>query len=142
MRYSNIIGQGFYRIALSPDSYELLDIYFSGASHHLYRFREAMKVDPTKAKLHLEKHRAHLRSLMTIVHDLGSFTFAQDPSGRRMNMVDSWDPALHSTPDPDMFNSMLPDMRYKLGEGHPYDQHLVTQIRPNLSQNVHLIAHC
>lgn len=140
MRYSEIIGKGFYRIALSPDHYMLLDVHFSGASHHLYRFREAFKTDPSKARFHLDLHRAHLRNLMEIVHDHGRFDFAKDASGRKMDQASSWDPEFHPTPDPDMFGSMLPDMRYELGLNHPYDQFIESkQVK---SHNVVNMAFC
>lgn len=144
MRYSHIVGKGFYRISLTPQDYKLLDIHFSGASHHLYRCKEAMATKQLDlAKLHSELHRKHLNALMTIVHDRGGFTFAKDDSGRNMDVKESWDMHLNSTPDPDMFNSMLPDMRHQLGENHYYDQYLQPLVRSHeFRPNLQLVANC
>lgn len=124
MKYSEIVGKGFYNIELSTKHQRLVDIYFSGASHHLYRYNEAVDQRPELVQFHLERHKAHLRHLMEIVYLYGNFSCAYDYSLRDMDYKESWNPDMVHMPDPDMFSRMLPDARYAVGEFHPFDLNL------------------
>lgn len=134
MKYSEIVGKGFYNIQLPAKMQFAIDVHFSGASHHLYRYREAMDTSPQWASFHLERHKAHLRHLMEIVYEYGDFSNAYDYSLRDMDEKESWNPDLVEIPDPEMFGMMLPDARFAVSEAHPYDLNL-KNLRPAQSKS-------
>ena len=98
-----------------------MDFHFAGASHHLFRFREASSVSLDSAAFHLQRHKAHLRHMMQVIYRHGDFENAEDPSMMDMDLRESWNPDMNPIPDRSMFNSMLPDVRYQMGQNHPYD---------------------
>jgi hypothetical protein len=130
MKYSEVVGTGFYNIKLSAMMAELVDIHFAGASHHLFRYREAERDALELVDFHLIRHRAHLRHLMNIVYKYGNFNYAIDSSLRDMDERESWNPDKHPIPDPCMFNSMLPDVRYQLGLPHSLCDEFLHDLRP------------
>ena len=130
MKYSEIVGSGFYNIQLSPMMGQLVDIYFAGASHHLFRYREAERKALELVDFHLTRHRAHLRHLMNIVYKYGNFSCAIDSSLRDMDARESWDPDRYPIPDPYMFNSMFPDPRYQLGFSHSLCDGYLQDLKP------------
>lgn len=130
MKYSQIVGEGFYKIKLSQKLSGLLDVYFAGASHHLFRYLEAKNETSHFAEFHLAMHKAHLRHLMELVYKNGDFTNSEDPSFRHMDEKESWNPDQFSLPDPNMFDLMLPDVRYLLGEAHLLCDRYLKNLKP------------
>lgn len=121
MKYSQIIGPIFYKIELSTKMQDVVDAHFAGASHHLYRFREAKKSFSHYSEFHLIRHKAHLRKLMGVVYKHGDFSRSEDRSMLDLDLRESWNPDKRCIPDHNMFNSMIPDARYLEGEEHPFD---------------------
>ncbi len=123
MRYSQVLGPAFYQIHLSREDRDLVDVHFTAAAHHYWRYREACGNGDAE-RLHLSRHRAHLRALMAIVFLRGDFWQAKDPSFRGLEQRASWNPDSVHVPDPAMFDEMVPDPRYAVGEGHSSDIYL------------------
>lgn len=121
MRYSQIL-KSYYRIQLTEDHADLCDTWFTGAAHHLWRFREA-KSEEDKL-FHAHRCRLHIRLMMTIVMKYGDFQDAIDPSGRGLEKRESWDHLKRVIPDYRMFESMVPDVIYPVGSPHPSDHFL------------------
>jgi hypothetical protein len=122
LRYSDVIGRYFYQISLSDEDKDLVDTFFTGSAHHLKRFKEATQ--PEDRDYHLSRHRSHLRKMMLVVFKRGDFSKAVDPSNRDLDRRDTWNPDWTTMPDPNMFNKMLPDWRYGIGEAHCADYYL------------------
>lgn len=124
MRYSSIIGLGFYGIQLTKEQYESVDAHFLSCVHHLRRFEQS------RSQFHQTYFWQHLKALMAIVQS-GDFRESIDLSERGMNLKSSWtpqfmefdDPSQSSYyPDPEMFSMMdWPDERYLIGQSFPYD---------------------
>ena len=123
MKYSEILGSGFYGIRLAKPDRQLVDIFFVGASHHFWRWKEQCG-EGSDSVFHLSMHRAHLRALIGIVFHRGDFSAARDPSGFGLDRREAWNPEFLIMPDPQMFDSMCADGRYSLGEAHPSDAYL------------------
>ena len=123
LRYSEIVGEKFYQIKLHQGARDMCDVHFTGAAHHLIRMRQAND-DPAAFAFHLRLHRAHLRQLRSVVYECGDFSEATDESFCGNNNRESWNPAYIEMPDPSMFNSMQPDPRHGIGEGHHNDSYL------------------
>jgi len=123
LKYSEILGDAFYRIRLSSADADLVDQYFKGAAHHFWRYREAA-ADSEAEQFHLRLHRAHLVQLMKVVYLKGDFSQAVDPTPLGLNRRDAWNPDYISMPDEEMFNEMWADGRYELGVEHPSDLYL------------------
>lgn len=122
LRYSDIIGPYFYNINLSDDDKDMVDTYFTGASHHLKRFHEATTKEDKY--FHLSRHRLHLRLMMIIIHERGDFSKAVDTSNRDLEHRDNWNPEWTTMPDPGMFKKMVPDWRFEVGKPHCADHYL------------------
>ena len=122
LRYSDILGSYFYNIGLSQDDKDMVDTFFTGASHHLKRFQEATTGEDKY--FHLSRHRAHLRKMMQLIHDRADFSKAIDPSNRDLDRRESWDNRWTVLPDPKMFTKMSPDVRYPVGKEHCADLYL------------------
>jgi len=136
MKYSDIVGSGFYNIKLSQKMSEFLDVYFSGASHHLFRCLEAEVKNDAFVDFHMKIHESHLRHLMNIVYKYGDFSCSKDLSLREMDKRESWNPDKYPLPDPNMFDSMFPDARYSIGEYHLLcDRYLKNLIMPTKKAN-------
>lgn len=130
MRYSEIVGSACYGIRLSPEDYELVDIHFSGAAHHFYRWKEIADKDAQLAEFHIRLHRAHLRHLMSLIYERGDFAYALDPTLCDMDEKDSWNPDLRCIPDPEMFDDMSPDPAVLAGQKHLLDRYLKDKKAP------------
>lgn len=130
LKFSEILGDAFYRIRLSSADADLVDQYFQGAAHHFWRYREA-DVNCDAEQFHLRLHRAHLVQLMKIVYQRGDFGQAVDPTPLGLNRRAAWNPDCVSLPDEEMFNEMWADGRYELGAGHPCDLYLKKTIDPS-----------
>lgn len=122
LRYSEILGTLFYGIKLSPADCDLIDTHFTGAAHHLMRYRQSTS-DVAKS-FHLLRHRSHLRKLMGLVFSRGDFKDAKDRSGHDLDDRESWNPDVNQVPDPLMFEKMKPDARFSIGEAHSSDIYL------------------
>jgi hypothetical protein len=133
LKYSDILGSWFYNISLSQADCELADIYFFGAAHHFYRWKQALHT--SFEEFHLSRHRAHLRHLVDLVYRRGDFTKAYDPSFMDLDLRESWDPEMLPMPHPEMFNSQSADERFQLGRPHGFDVYL-TSLKPNAIQKV------
>lgn len=143
MRYSQIIGEGFHHIKLTPKKYSLVDGHFLAASHHRYCVLDG---DLTTEEIwfHERLYWDHLVKLMSIVED-GDFSEALDLTRKGLSKPQGWnitdrinhcrDSALdydYALPDPEMFNSMVSaDSRFKIGDDHPYDYLLTNSISPS-----------
>lgn len=131
MRFSEIVGQGFFGIILSQDQYQLLDCYYVGSAHHLLRWRQATVENASVAEFHLVRHLAHLKHLMDLVFRFGNFNNADDRSYSGLDYREAWDSLKVSIPEPHIYDSFLyPDYRWGLGEGHEYDGLLVSLSPP------------
>lgn len=122
LRYSDILGTYFYNIQLSDDDRDMVDTHFTGAAHHLSRFKEAATKE--EKYFHLSRHRIHLRLMMGIIYERGDFSKAKDTSNRDLEHRETWNPMWTTMPDEKMFSKMLPDWRYPLGIPHCSDQYL------------------
>lgn len=123
LKYSEILGDVFYKIRLSAADADLLDQHFQGAAHHLWRYREA-EPESEVEQFHLRLHRMHLVQLMKIVYLRGDFCQAVDPTPLGLNRREAWNPDYNPLPDEEMFNEMWADGRYELGAEHPSDLYL------------------
>lgn len=143
MRYSAIIGEGFYNIALSEKDLRRVDAHFIAAAHH-----RVLALDGgDTSSFHADLYWKHVEELLRIVHG-GGFSQAQDPSHRLREKREMWAPervtALDKSgqirehdyilPDPDMFTYMPSDARYRHGDDHPYDLMLESELMPSLRQ--------
>lgn len=127
MRFSEIIGKGFFEIKLSPQQLDLLDKHFVAAAHHRYRWIEGGNKD-----FHNRHYYDHLNILMSIIRQ-GDFTnFFQHPVliKQGFNRPDRWKITGQSlTPmdadsqlfEPTIFSEMCADWRWSNGQEHPYD---------------------
>lgn len=141
MRYSEVVGAGFYRIGLNEVAQELVDIHFSGSCHHYYRAIEALSAGLDEQHLwHRTRYLAHLYHLLNTVHECGDFMNAVDDSGRNMDFRESWNPkSFTGLPDPEMFHGLCADPKYPLGSPHAIlDSHLSHLNRPEIAQGVGL----
>src|ERR1041385_1408337 len=98
MRFSEIVGQGFFGIILTQDEYFALDCHYTGSAHHYLRWQEATAQDSPYVSFHWQLHRAHLRHLMEIVFHQGNFNHADDPSYSGLDSREAWDPSKVSIP--------------------------------------------
>lgn len=122
VRYSQILGDMFYRIKLSEEAKDMVDTHFTGAAHHLKRFHQANTED--MRAFHLHRHRLHQRLMMTLVYKFGDFSDAIDPSNRGLDKRDTWSPEWTIMVDECMYRKMEPDWRYPLGKAHAADHYL------------------
>jgi hypothetical protein len=122
LRYSDIVGPYFYHIVLSQDDRDMVDTHFTGSAHHLKRFHEAISNE--HKTFHLLRHRLHLRLMMQIIFERGDFSQARDESNRDLDHRETWNPKWTTMPDQNMFNKMLPDWRYVVGQAHCADHYL------------------
>lgn len=122
MRYSDILGEHFYKIGLNSEDADLIDLHYTASAHHLKRFREA--TTQKTRYYHLTLHRAHQRKFMLIVYQRGDFSNAIDESNQDLDRRPSWNPSVTAIPDRQMYRSMLPDWRYGVGEAHCSDIYL------------------
>jgi hypothetical protein len=130
MKYSDVVGDAFYRIGLSAKDAFLVNSYFSGACHHYFRWMETDRAgDLRAAAFHHARLMAHMRHLFSVVFTRGDFSRALDESYRDMDERDSWDPDAAIIPDPEMFDGLMADRRYPPGIDHEEDRHL-TDLRP------------
>lgn len=125
MKFSDVVGLAYHQIRLTSKQSYYLDIHFSSAAWHLFRYREA-KPNSEEEKFHDCYFRKHLYKLMEIVYTCGDFREAYDSTGLDLHLRTNWNPekSFHSLPDPRMFSGMPDDHRYKLGNGHPGDRFL------------------
>jgi hypothetical protein len=122
LRYSDIVGPYFYNIGLTDDDKDMVDTHFTGAAHHIKRFKES---STKEAKFfHLSRHRIHLRLMMGIIFERGDFSKAKDISNRDLEHRETWNPMWTTMPDQNMFNKMLPDWRYPVGIPHCSDHYI------------------
>jgi hypothetical protein len=119
IRYSQIVGELFYRIKLTDEVKDMVDTYFTGSAHHLRRFEQSKTED--HQMFHLTRHRIHLRLMMTLVHKYGDFSEAVDPSNRDLDRRETWSPEWTVLPDPFMFRRMIADWRCIVGQPHLAD---------------------
>ncbi|HXH75045.1 MAG TPA: hypothetical protein VNJ08_08775 [Bacteriovoracaceae bacterium] len=122
IRYSQIVGDLFYRIKLTDEVKDMVDTYFTGASHHLRRFEESKSEE--NRLFHLTRHRIHLRLMMTLIWKFGDFSEARDESSRDLDYRDTWNPDYTIMPDPFMFRRMHPDWRFMVGQPHVADTYV------------------
>lgn len=118
MRYSQIVGEGFYRIKLTPPQFARVDAHYLAASHHYLRSQQTD--DLALSRFHLEFALKHLDALKTTISQ-GDFSDAMDLTGRGLETPQGWHSQRKKMPDEEMFSSMWPDVRYPLGDHHPYD---------------------
>lgn len=132
MRYSDVIGDIFYKIRLNPEASARVDQHFISAAHHRWRFYTAKT--PDGIRYHHRMYFEHLFALLRTVMG-GDFTHAVDLSQRGLNSPLGWSPARfpvpqpahmteydHLLPSPKMFDAMDSDIRFKEGIPHLYDQ--------------------
>jgi hypothetical protein len=129
MRFSEIVGHGFFGIKLSSQQFDLLDKHFLAASHHRYRWIE----DEDHREIHLQKYYEHLQCLMGIVRQGDFSRFFQHPALVKagFNRPERWMVPVQkpSSPmdgdrflfDPTLFSEMCADVRWGSGVEHPYD---------------------
>ncbi len=122
MRFSEVVGKGFYNIKVAAKDAELLDVHFSGACHHRGRWLQAEGVGV--ADFHFSRYQAHLCHLMEIIYQRGDFSCATDESNNNRDEREAWNPDRVPIPDPEMFDDLLPDARYPLGIPHDLDSYL------------------
>jgi hypothetical protein len=103
MRFSHIIGQGFYGIVLTQDDYALVDSHYTASAHHRLHWMASIGKDETLAVWHFRLHRAHLAHLMTVISTRGFFGQADDRSLQGLDDPRGWNPKLRPIPDPAMF---------------------------------------
>lgn len=129
MRFSEIIGDGYFGIKLTSHQYDLLDKHFLAASHHRNRWMTGRNKD-----FHNARYFEHLSILMSIV-SLGDFSrFFRHPVlvKNGFDKPSRWRISLISPPaspmaldshlfDPGLFSEMHADIRWQDGEEHPYD---------------------
>ena len=123
MRYSQVIGECYHKISLPKRQRERLDLFFTAAAHHFYRFKETRRSSPEE-DFHDFLFRAHMRELMRVIYEHGDFALAIDPSGRGLHIRARWKPEnleRLGLPDREMFGAMYPDSRYEINEHHPND---------------------
>lgn len=122
MLYSQIIGEQFYNIKLTPGEYALVDGHFLAAAHHYYRSKLS------HSQFHKDKMWQHVKRLVEVIQG-GDFSNAVD-SGTDgycdLSSPDSW-AFKNRLPHPEMFDSMCEDHRYLTGEEHPNDILLTQQ---------------
>jgi hypothetical protein len=129
MKYSEIIGAGFYQIGLTPACLELVDAHYLAAAHHRQRCLEA----PEHANWHSRMFASHVSALFSVIAG-GNFSHAVDPLDQGFDDPTFWaaPPAgilLESDifrieaclPDPGMFHEFPADRRYPAGSPVPYD---------------------
>jgi hypothetical protein len=126
MRYSQIIGECYHKISLPKRQRDRLDLFFTGAAHHFYRFKESRRDSPEEG-FHDLLFRAHMRELMRVIYEHGDFALAIDPSGLGLHIRARWKPdnlERLGLPDREMFGEMYPDPRCGINECHPNDREL------------------
>lgn len=120
MRYSEILGDAFYKISLAEPVRDMIDVHYTASAHHFWRLQE--QASSETRRFHLLRHRAHLRAMMSLVYLHGNFANAIDQSFRDLDKKESWNPNnSYLLPDPKMFNSMNPHPEFKANEDHPSD---------------------
>ena len=127
LRYSQIVGSEFYNIGLPEDAKDMVDVHFTAAAHHFHRMQEAEDYPPSFT-FHRDRHRAHLKAMLAIVHDQGDFTDARDESLSGHEDRSAWCPSEAILPSFSMFNSMPPDACFPLGAEHGSDVYLPPKI--------------
>ncbi len=148
MRFSQVIDD-FLNIKLSKFDQNRIDALFVGASHHRYRaFRSVKQRDRI---FHTFFYFRHVFAFMTIISrgDFKNiFTGSKTIIERHLHKKEGWMPDRRFPnilsiphflewwdgflPWPDMFDEMLPDVRWRDGEHHPYDVLLDNyEIRPH-----------
>lgn len=144
MRYSEVIGSGFYHIRLTPEQYRCVDAFYLSASHH--RIRSFKARDPEVKRFHLDLYLSHVRAFLEIIA-LGDFSGVfnyHEITKRGLHRAEGWSPEVclpvsfspkdaveidRLLPDPDIFSQMIyPDRRFLEGENHPYDVLLTENI--------------
>lgn len=139
MRFSKIIGDGFFGIKLTAQQFDLLDRHFVAAAHHRYRFAES------GSKFHNDRYYEHMDLLMSIVRQ-GDFSgFFRHPVliKNGFDKPSRWvlvpgqtpsasDPQLY---DSTLFSEMCADVRWNTNQEHPYDVLLDFDlgVAPNIS---------
>lgn len=118
MRYSEIIGDAFYRIKLTSSQYAEVDAHFVASAHHYHRAQQTD--DLALSRFHQDLMLRHLDALKTAVSE-GDFSEAVDLTGRGLEEPQGWHKQRKKMPDEEMFSAMWPDRRYPLGDHHPYD---------------------
>ena len=128
MRFSEIIGKGFFQIKLTNQQYDLLDKHFVAAAHHRYRWIEGKNQD-----FHNFHYYEHLNILMSIIRQGDFSQFFQHPVLIRngFNSPSKWVLPVKKlkTPmdadeilfEPTIFSEMCADARWDSGQEHPYD---------------------
>lgn len=122
IRYSQVVGDLFYRIALSEREGELCDIHFTAAAHHY----QTLKVCDSGPNYHFHNERflAHLLKMKAVVYSHGDFVKAIDDSKMGLDTRDGWHPRNITLPAPDMFDDMNPDADCPPGTPHVSDEFL------------------
>ena len=121
LRYSQIVGPGFYKIGLSEADRDLVNLHFTASAHHFVRMNETVSM--CARLFHLRLHRAHLRHMMLVVYQ-GDFSLAVDLSGNGLDCRENWNPDTNPIPDAAMFDKMAPDPRFLLHDAHASDLYL------------------
>jgi hypothetical protein len=114
MRYSEILGETFYKIKLTAEIRDLVDTHFSGAAHHYVRMLEARTSQTESLEFHRFRYVTHLETMMQLVYSCGDFSEAVDPSRGGFEKRESWLPQSIRLPDPDMFDAMEATSRIPL----------------------------
>jgi hypothetical protein len=124
MTYAEVITS-FYKIGLSKEDQDMINIFFCAAAHHYCRMLESKETsDRARFLFHMKRNRAHLRMLMEAIYNRGDFSHAEDKTGRLMDDREAWNPVKIGIPDPEMFGKAIPDERYQAGEEYPTDAFL------------------
>lgn len=138
MRYSQIVGPGFYNIRIPRKDASLVDVHFLAAAHH----RNLSIKNDENSGFHAELYWKHIHRLFSIIAN-GEFKNAQDLSGRGFEKPGKWfDAAIPMAqytvlgfdellPDPQMFMYFVEDTRFVSGEAHPYDVVLDGHLPPS-----------
>ena len=128
MRFSEIIGGGFFGIKLTSQQFDLLDKHFLAASHHRYRW-----IEGGNQAYHCARYYEHLQCLMGIVRQGDFSRFFQHPELIKagFNRPDRWRVPVQQSGspmdadrflfDPTLFSEMCADVRWGSGNEHPYD---------------------
>jgi hypothetical protein len=149
MKFSHIIGHGFYGIILSQDDYSLIDSHYTASAHHRIHWNATIGRNDDLAIFHFRLHRAHLAHLMDIIYYRGSFVQADDRSLQGLDEKSGWNARTRPIPDPNMFDNFLfSDDRWGLGSNHAFDNLLVNLVGPVLDADktdfykLRLVANC
>lgn len=143
MRYSKVLTD-FYQIKLSREKLSLVDAHFMSAAHHFFRSEVD---DMNLSRFHQDLFWRHMTRLMDIISTADFTKVSRFAIHQNLSKPEHWNPKLRFKdasgdprgrktlfPDPHMFNSMLPDMRYPVGASLPYDEILDSKkvLRPGV----------